>query len=158
MALVCQWVVSQLQNHLPIGGVAVKMWFFKHWGFRRAFRNSERMLAATKWHLCAKGVFRRGGYEVAKPFRSGYLGVAKLFRSQRPFSQGPFLGCEILQTIAFPCFWAPLDSQLPSFTSFDIPPDFDHPNTYVKSKQSKIKALKSKLKQVIKQNKKIWTS
>ena len=29
-------------------------------------------------------------------------------------------------------------------------PDFDHPKTYITSKQIKIKALKSKLKQVIK--------
>ena len=58
--------------------------------------------------------------------------------------------CEISQAMLFPCFWAPFDSQIPSFTSFDIPLDFDHPKIYITSKQIKIKALKSKLKQVTK--------
>ena len=107
----------------------------------------------------------RNGFVEGGPFRSkpfilhrvpfGY----KLFRSGRPFSQGIYFGYEISQASGIPCFWfllAPLD--LP-FTSFEIPPDFDHLKTYVKSKQIKIKALKSKLKQVkTKQNKKIWTS
>ena len=66
-----------------------------------------------KWHSCAKGVFRscenfrRGEYEdfaANGRFRSKYFGLAKLFRSQGPFSQGPFLGCEISQTMDFPCF------------------------------------------------------
>ena len=74
----------------------------------------------AKWHSCAKGVFinckkfRRGGAWgceiISQPrgdfaaeawFRSGYLGTAKLFCSQRPFSQGPLLGCKISQTMDF---------------------------------------------------------
>ena len=35
----------------------------------------------------------------------------------------------------------------------DIPLDFDHPKTYIASKQIRIKALKSKLKQVKKKTK-----
>ena len=63
----------------------------------------------------------RGGFEAAKifaeegmrlrnhfaakgRFHSEYLGTAKLFRNQGPFSQGPFLSCEISQTMDFPCF------------------------------------------------------
>ena len=80
----------------------------------------------AKWHPCAKGSFHRGGYEAAKSFRSGGFGAAKLFRSQGLFSQGPFLGCEISQTMHFPCFWAPLDSQFPYFNFSAIPPDFYH--------------------------------
>ena len=69
-------------------------------------------------------------------FRSGYLGAAKFRR---------------------PCFFLVFELLLiPSFLLspfFDIPPDFDHPKTYVTSKQIKIKALKSKLKQVINKTK-----
>ena len=40
-----------------------------------------------------------------------------------------------------------------SFDFLAIPPDFNHSKTYITSKQSKIKALKSKLKQVINKTK-----
>ena len=76
------------------------------------FTEGDRRL---RYHFAAEG-----------DFRSGCLGVAKLFRSQGPFSQRPFLGCEISQTMDFPCFGAPLDSQISSFNFFAIPPDFDH--------------------------------
>ena len=148
MALVCQRVVLQLGNTLPNGVLVVKWRIFKAWKACSHFAAAKRVYLAAKWHLCAKGPlrscenFRRGGWAAVKPFHSG-----------KPFSQRLTLGCKILQAMLSPCFWAPLDSQLPSFTSFDIPPDFDNPKTYVTSKQIKIKALKSKLKQVINKTK-----
>ena len=107
------------------------------------FRGCERVYLATKWHSCAMGSlrscenFHRGGWATAKPFHSG-----------KPFSQRLTFAAKFRSPCSLLVFWAPLDSQLPSFTSFDIPPDFDHPKTYVTSKQIKIKALKTKLKQV----------
>ena len=119
MALVCQGVVSQLQNQLRNGAMDGKLEFLRLWGFRRAFRSCE-MKGAVKWHSCAKGVFRsceifhRGwlwgckmisqwrALFATKPwFRSGLLGVVKLFCNQWPFSQGPHLGYEISQTMNF---------------------------------------------------------
>ena len=41
MALVCQGVVSQLQNHLRNGGVAAKMGVFRCGEFCRAFCSCE---------------------------------------------------------------------------------------------------------------------
>ena len=57
-------------------------------------------------------------------------------------------GYEISQTPVFPLFLHFSCSKRLFFISFAIPPDFDHPKTYITSKQIKIKALKSKLKQV----------
>ena len=140
MALVCQGVVSQLRNHLRNGGSAGKMGIFRHGGFRKHFavakwegegglRNGTHVpkgcFAATK--IFAEGGRRlRNHFAADGRFRSSYLGTVKLFRSQGPFSQRPFLGCEISQTMDFPCFGAPLDSQISSFNFFAIPPDFDH--------------------------------
>ena len=125
----------------------------------------------SKWRLGCK-MEDLQGVEVSQPFRScetGVLGCEMALVCQgtssqlQKFSQRALGGyetisqreaifaaahfcCEILRAMLSPCFWAPLDSQLPSFTFFDIPPDFDHPKTYIKSKQIRIKALKSKLK------------
>ena len=53
MALVCQGVVSQLQN----GAMAVKMGFSRLWGFRRAFRNCEmRERGCEMARVCQGGV------------------------------------------------------------------------------------------------------
>ena len=86
-----------------------------------------------------------------------------------------------LRNLADPCFspvsplfslrLTPILLRFFSFNFFAIPLDFDHPKTYITSKQTRIKALKSKLKHLNqnlsieikiktskKQNKKIWTS
>ena len=163
MALVCQRVVLQLRNPLRNGALAAKIGVLKLWGFRSPFCSCEmRWRGCEMTFVCQMVVSQRRawGCEIisqrraifaAKPwFRRGHVRAAKSFRSRWPFSQGPILGCKISQTTEISCFWVPFGSLRPSFTSFTILPDFDHSKTYVTSKQSKIKALKSKLKQVIK--------
>ena len=68
----------------------------------------------------------------------------------KPLFAGGSFGCEISVGEQIPLFLCIFGSLWLPSTSFEIPSDFDHSKTYVKSKQSKIKALKSKLKQVIK--------
>ena len=92
MALMCQGAISQLRS----GAMAAKLGFLKFWGFRRAFRNYEMRLRATNGTRVP-----RGGFTAAKIFTEGVHGVAKSFRSQGPFSQGPLLGCEISHTMVF---------------------------------------------------------
>ena len=95
---------------------AAKMRIFRHGGFRNRFaatkwggglRNGTRVL---KGCFVATKIFAEGGmglrnhFATHGRFRNSYLGAAKLFRSQGPFSQEPFLGYEISQTMLFPCF------------------------------------------------------
>ena len=159
MALVCQRVVSHLRNTLPNSISAAKWRISRRGGFAAISQLRNEGNCAAKWHSCAKRVLCS-----CKNFCREGLEATKWFRSKVPISQRLLLGCEISQTLVFPLFLhfscskrlsfnffaIPLDSQLPYFTSFDISPDFDHPKTYITSKQIKIKALKSKLKQVIK--------
>ena len=83
------------------------------------------------------------------------LAAAKIFAERSLWLRTGFAakcqfrrGCEISQTPDFPLFLHFSCSKRLSFISFAIPPDFDHPKTYITSKQIRIKALKSKLKQV----------
>ena len=46
----------------------------------------------------------------------------------------------------FPCFYTFYCSKRPSFNFFAIPLDFDHPKTYITSKQTRIKAFEIKIK------------
>ena len=118
MALMCQGVVSQLWNHLRNEGAAAKIGIFRRGGFRKHF-------IATKWHWCAKWVFRRGGYKAAKSFRIQWAILQWILGGYEIISQprAIFAGALFKD---FPCFWSTLDSQLPSFNFFAIPPDFDH--------------------------------
>ena len=133
--------------------------------------------------------------EMGAPVLRSGTRVPKLVSQLRKFSQRGQLGCELVsqqnfdfaeaaksrRPLFFPCFspvFAPFDSDFAPillrfffFNFFAIPLDFDHPKTYITSKQTRIKALKSKLKHLNqnlsieikikiskKQNKKIWTS
>ena len=84
----------------------------------------EMALMCQKW-------FRREGPEAANWFCS------KVLISQR------------LRNLADPCFSPVLtrfcSERLP-FNFFAIPPDFDHPKTYITSKQTRIKAFEIKIK------------
>ena len=57
--------------------------------------------------VCQRGVSQlrkfsqRGVWGCEMAISQQSLGAAKLFRNQGPFSQGPFLGCEISQTMDF---------------------------------------------------------
>ena len=73
---------------------------------------------------------------VAKPFRSGSL----LLRNFAAHSLSLLFELLLIPNFLLSPF-------------FDIPLDFDHPKTYITSKQIRIKALKSKLKQVISKTK-----
>ena len=64
---------------------------------------------------------------------------AEAAKSRRPL----FFSCFSLRLT--PIF-APILLRFFSFNFFAIPLDFDHPKTYITSKQTRIKALKSKLK------------
>ena len=105
MALVCQGGVSQLRKFSQRGV----------WGCEII---SQRMAV-----FIAKAQFHRGS-----------LVAAKLFRSKWPFSQGAILGYEISQTTEFFLLLVHVGFFRPAFTSFEIPLEFDHPKTYVKSK------------------------
>ena len=72
MPLVCQGVVSQLQNQLRNGVVAAKLEFLRLWGFRRAFRSCE-----MKGRLRNGTRVPRGCFATAKFFIEGGYGAAK---------------------------------------------------------------------------------
>ena len=151
--------ISQVRNTLQ-NGVSAAKWRISRRGkfaaisqlrnggtrLRNGTRVPRRVFAAGARRLRNGFATEINFRSEKRDFRSGFWGLQKNFRSGMWFSQRPPFGCEISQAMLSPCFWAPLDSQLPYFTSFDIPPDFDHPKTYIISKQIKIKALKSKLK------------
>ena len=85
-------------------------------------------------------------FAAAKIFTEGAWRLRNHFAARIDFRSGSLLAAKFHRPCFFLAFWAPLDSQLPSFNFFDIPLDFDHPKTYITSKQIRIKALKSKLK------------
>ena len=64
-------------------------------GLRNGTRVPMGCFAAAKIFV-ERGMRLRNHFAANGRFRSGYLGAAKLFRSQGPFLQRPFLGCEIL--------------------------------------------------------------
>ena len=74
MALVCQGVVSQLQNHLRNEGVAAKMGVFRHEGFRRAFYSCE-----IEGGLRNGTRVPRGCFTAAKIFAEGAMGLRNHF-------------------------------------------------------------------------------
>ena len=139
MALVCQsWFRS---CETPCGmELWLRNWDFSRFGTSQPFRSCE--MGVT--------VLRNGthvpklGFAVAKIFAERGLRLRNLADPYFP--------------PVFALFFLRFCSKRLSFNFFAIPPDFDHPKTYITSKQIRIKALKSKLKQVKKQNKKIWTS
>ena len=145
MALVCQRVVLQLRNTLP-NGVSVAKWKISRpggfvaisqlWngctGLRNGTRVPRALLTAAKIFAEEDG-WLRNHFTAGSHFRSGSLLLWNFAASTLSL---------FFELLLIPNFL------LSPF--FDIPPDFDHPKTYVKSKQSKIKALKSKLKQVMK--------
>nr|CAN65129.1 hypothetical protein VITISV_034758 [Vitis vinifera] len=108
-------MASQLRNTLRNGVLAVK------WGISRCgsfatisqLRNGTRV---PKGHFAAAKIFAddarrlRNHFAAGNDFRNEAWGAAKLFHSERRFSQRPFLGYEISQTMLSPCFRAPLDS------------------------------------------------
>ena len=63
-------------------------------GLRNGTHAPKDHFAATKI-FAEEGMRLRNHFAAEGRFRSGYLGDAKLFRSQGPVSQRPFLGCEI---------------------------------------------------------------
>ena len=188
MALVCQKVVSQLQNTLRNGALAAKLGVFSLWDFAVVSQLRNEGHCAAKWHSCAKKWFR--SYEIpcgmdlwlrnwefsrfgaSQPFRNCEMGapmlrsgtrVLNLVSQLRKFSQRRAWGCELVsqQSADFAeaaksrrplfllcfCFvFAPILLWKTSFNFFSIPLDFDHPKTYITSKQTRFKALKSKLK------------
>ena len=143
------------------------------WSFAVVSQLRNGGSCAAKWHSCAKLSFA-----VAKIFTEESIELRNdfakdgRFRRDTLIPQRLLLGCETvsqqsanfaedslrLRNLADPCFCPFFRFERLPFNFFAFSPDFDHPKTYITSKQIRIKALKSKLKQVKKQNKKIWTS
>ena len=99
------------------------------------------------------GVGLRNNFTAKWHFCSGFLGLRNNFAAKWQFRRGLFLAAKFRRPLFFPCFNTFSCSKRLSFNFFAIPPDFDHPKTYITSKQIRIKALKSKLKQVINKTK-----
>ena len=97
---------TELQNgtHVPRDGFATISQLRNEGGdLRNGTRVPKGCFAVTK--IFAEGDRRlQNHFAAGGNFHSGCLGVAKFFRNQGPFSQGPFLGCEILHTMFSPCF------------------------------------------------------
>ncbi|WJZ98414.1 hypothetical protein VitviT2T_016939 [Vitis vinifera] len=137
-------LVSQLENTLRNGAFPAKWRISCFGGSQPLSQLRNGGSCAAKWHSCAKF-----GFAAAKFPRRDFYSVAEWFGNKMPISQR-------LRNLADPCFspvFAPFDSDFApillrffSFNFFAIPLDFDHPKTYITSKQTRIKALKSKLK------------
>ena len=113
--------------------------------FAMRFAAAKQMLLCCEVALVCQNWFRRDFYS-----------VAEWFGNKMPISQR-------LRNLADPCFspvfapfysdFAPILLRFFYFNFFAIPLDFDNPKTYITSKQIRIKALKSKLKQEINKTK-----
>ena len=99
MALVCQRVVSQLQNTLSNGSSTVKMMDLKAWKARSHFVVVKRVYGLAKWHSCANGPLRS-----CENFCRGRLEAAKPFRSEGVIFAAAHFCCEISQPMLSPCF------------------------------------------------------
>ena len=133
---------SQPRNTLRNGALAVKLGIFTLWSFAAAKQLRNGGSCAGKWHSCAKI-----GFAAAKIFVERGLRLRTGFAAKCRFCRG----CEISQTPVFPLF-------LLCFRSDFAPKDFlqflcnsswfwSSKNLYY-IKTNRIKALKSKLKQV----------
>ena len=150
--------ISQLQNectglrngtHVPKGGFTAAKHLAK-WGF------------GCEFLFFFISQLRNGA-----PVLQNGTRVPKIISQLRKFSERRTCGCEMvsqqsvdfteasfrLRNLADPCFTPVFALFLTRFCSerlpfnfFAIHPDFDHPKTYITSKQIRIKALKSKLK------------
>ena len=155
--------VSQLQNdctrlpngtHVPKSGFAVAKYPAK-WSFPSKNGIFHALVvrsrfAAAKWGLlcCEVALVCQKWFRSCENFCREGPETANWFCSKVLISQR-------LRNLADPCFSPVFTLFLTRFCSerlpfnfFAIPPDFDHPKTYITSKQIRIKALKSKLKQV----------
>ena len=122
---------SQPRNPLRNGTFVAKSAFFTS---QCVSQLRNRCSCAAKWHSCAKSGFRS-----CENFRREGPEAANWFHSKMPISQR-------LRNFADPCFspvFAPFDSDFApillrktSFNFFTIPLDFDHPKTYITSKQT----------------------
>ena len=124
MALMCQKLVSQLRNTLPNGALAAKLEFFTFWSFAAVSQLRNGGSCAAKWHSCAILGFAERGMRLR-------IGFAAKCRFRR--------GCEISQIPVFALFLLRFCSERLPFNFFAILPDFDHPKTYIPSKQTELK-------------------
>ena len=168
-------MVSQLRNTLRNGALAAKLGVFTLWDFAAVSQLRNEGHCAGEWHSCAKSAFATAKSSAEWDFccESSLFLFAMRFAAAKIFTETSTVlrnglatkcrfrrGCEISQTPVSPLFFAPFDSDFAPillrfffFNFFAIPLDFDHPKTYITSKQIRIKALKSKLKQEINKTK-----
>ena len=114
MALMCQRVVSQLQNTLQNGALASKWRIFKAWRASSHFVAAKQVSLAAKWHSCAMGSlhscenFRRGGWAAAKPFRSKeaiFTAIVFRLRNLADHALSLLLSSSWFPTSFFHLFW-----------------------------------------------------
>ena len=166
-------LVSQLRNTLPNGALAANLGIFTLCSFAAVLQLRNEGSCAAKWHSCAKLGFAEESIELRNDFAKDGR-----FCRDTLIPQWLLLGCETVSQQSAN-FAEPTKSRrplfLPYFCSIFAPKDFLsislqflliliiqkpilHQNNQNLSIEIKIKAFKSKLKQVKKQNKKIWTS
>ena len=119
---------KSFHSYLEFGNHLATKWefrspFLKAWSiFAAHFAAAKWAYDAAKWHSCAKGWFRRGRLEAAKPFHSeGAIFAAGSLLLQSFAANALSLLFELLLIPNF----------LLSPFFFDIPLDFDHPKTYI---------------------------
>ena len=127
----------QLWNPLRNGAFPAKIGSFMLWWFAAVSQLRNGGSCAAKWHSCAKSWFA-----ATKIFAERGLWLQNGFAAKCWFRRG----CEISQTPVFALFvlcfcsvFAPFDSERLPFNFFAFPIDFDHPKTYITSKQAELK-------------------
>ena len=158
MALVCQ---NRLRScEIPYGmELWLQNWDFSRFGVSQPFRSCEmRAPVLRSGTRVPKSVSQQRKFsQESIELRNDFAKDGR-FRRDTLIPQRLLLGCETVsrgsanfaeaaksrRPLFLPCFCS---ERLP-FNFFAIPPDFDQPKIYFTSKQIRIKALKSKLKQV----------
>ena len=99
----------QLRNQLRNGVWVPKMGILRLWRFRNPFRSCEMRWGATKWHSCAKGVFRS-----CENFHKRGYRLRNNFATKGHFRSQPL----ILQR--GPCVWEIILQQMVNFAGASL--------------------------------------
>nr|CAN61909.1 hypothetical protein VITISV_034394 [Vitis vinifera] len=150
----CEMRFTVLRNgtRVPKSGFAAVKSFAK-WSFPYENRIFHALVvrsrfAAAKWGLlcCEVALVCQKWFHSCENFRREGPEAANWFRSKVPISQRLRNLSDPSFSPVFALFLTRFCSERLPFKFFAFSPDFDHPKTYITSKQIRIKALKSKLK------------
>ena len=154
MALVCQKVVPSREIPCKME-LWLRNWKFLRFGILQPFRSCEMRVTVlqngtrvpksgfaavksfAKWSFpCENGIFHalvvRSRFAAAKIFTERGLRLRTGFAAKCRFRRPLFLPC-------FCSVFSLFDSERLPFNFFAFPLDFDHPKTYITSKQSELK-------------------